>query len=170
MRAIVAHGGRVHGDEMDSFARFIPDRTGLDAGAIRAAGLAALPFPEVASHDEIVAVGRLVGAERAELWSHGHRQEPRHFAGLGLDEAARHAFDLGHDSVLIAFEAAQAHIWLPAEHEFFVIFAPQPTLQAIRAAGIFTYDFDAYAREAYFRGPRSDHLVETGKRYTIVPA
>lgn len=154
---------------MDSFARFIPDRTGLDAGAIRAAGLAALPFPEVASCDEIVAIGRLVGATQAAIWSHGYRQEPHHLAGLGLDEVARRAFDLGHDSVLIAFRAAQTHIWLPAEHEFFVIFAPQPALQAIRSAGIFTYDFDDYAREDYFRGRRSDHLVETGKRYTIVP-
>lgn len=155
---------------MDSFARFIPDRTALDAGAIRAAGLAAMPFPEVASHDEILAVGRLVRAERAELWSYGHREEPRHSAGISTAEAARLAFARGYDTVLITFAQTQTHIWLPGEHEFFVIFAPQPTVRTILSAGIFTYDFDDYARENYFKGARSDHLIEMGKRYTIVPS
>ena len=152
---------------MDSFARFIPDRVDLDAGAIRAAGLAALPFPEWASPDEIVAVGRLVGAERAELWGCRYQQEPLRLAGLSLDEAGRQSFDLGYESVLVTFEAARTCIWQPLEHEFFVVFAPQPTLQSIRSAGIFIYDFDEYAHEPYFKGKLSDYLVEMGRRYTI---
>lgn len=152
---------------MNGFARFIPDRTELDAGAIRAAGLAALPFPEWASPDEIAAVGGLVGAERAEVWSYGYRQEPHHLAGLNPDEAGRQSFNRGYQSVLVAFEAARTYVWQPLDHEFFVIFAPQPTLEAVRSAGIFIYDFDEYAHEPHFKGKRSSHLVEMGRRYTI---
>lgn len=152
---------------MDSFARFVPDGVDLDPRAIRAAGLAARPFPELASPDEIAAVGRLVGAARAELWACEHQREPVHLAGLGLGEAGRQSFDLGYASVLIAFEAAQTYVWQPPEHEFFVVFAARPTLETIRSAGIFTYDFDEYAREPCFKGKRSDYLVEMGRRYTI---
>ncbi len=152
---------------MDSFARFIPDGAELDARAIRAAGLAARPFPELAIPAEIAAVGRLVGAEQAELWSCQYQREPLHLAGLSLDEAGRQSFALGYESVLVAFEAARTYIWQPLEHEFSVIFAPQPTLEAIRSAGIFAYDFHDYAREDYFKGKRSDYLVEMGRRYTI---
>ena len=155
---------------MDSFARFIPDGADLDAGAIRAAGLAALPFPEWASPDEIAAVGRLVGAEKAEFWSCQYQQEPLHLAGLSPDEVGRQSFVLGYASVLVAFEAARTYIWQPLEHEFFVIFAPQPTLEAIRSAGIFAYDFHDYAREDYFKGKRSDYLVDMERRYTVVPS
>ncbi len=155
---------------MDSFARFIPDGVDLDPGAIRAAGLAARPFPELANPAEIAAVGRLVGAGQAELWSCHHQRKPLHLAGLKLDEAGRQTLDLCYTSVLVAFEAARTYIWQPLEHEFFVIFAPQPTLEAIRSAGIFAYDFDEYAHEPYFKGKRSHYLVEMGRRYTVVPS
>lgn len=153
---------------MDSFARFIPDGIDLDARAIRAAGLAAAPFPAWASPDEVAAVGGLVGADRAELWGCQYQQEPLHLTGLSLDEAGRQSFDLGYETVLVAFEAVQTFIWQPLEHEFFVIFAPQPALDAIRSAGIFIYDFDDYAHEPYFKGKRSDYLVGIGRRYTIM--
>lgn len=152
---------------MDSFQRFIPDGVDLDDGAIRSAGLAALPFPEWASPDEIAAIGRLLDVEWADLWICRYRQEPHHLVELSLDEASRQSFDLGCESVLVAFEAAQTYVWQPLEHEFFVIFGPRPMLQRIRSARIFAYDFDAYACEPYFKGKRSDHLVEMGKRYTI---
>lgn len=156
------------GNGLDSFARFIPDGADLDVGAIRTAGLAALPFPEWASPGEIAAVGRLVGAGRAELWSCQYRREPLHLAGLSLDEAGRQSFDRGYASVLVAFEAAQTYVWQPLEHEFFVIFGPWLTLQAVRSAGIFTYDFVEYANEPYFKGQRSDYLMEIERRYTVV--
>lgn len=155
---------------MDSFTRFIPDGTELDAGAIRGAGLAALPFPEWASPDEIVAVGRLAGAERAELWSCQHQQQPHHLARLSLDEAGRQSFDLGYANVLVAFESAETYVWQPLDHEFFVVFAPPPVLETIRLAGLFIHDFHAYAREDYFKGARSEYLVEMESRYTVVPS
>ena len=74
---------------MDSFARFIPGGTSLDPATVRAEALAARPFPEWASPDEIAAVGRQVGAERAELWSCEHRREPHHVAGLSPEEVGR---------------------------------------------------------------------------------
>lgn len=155
---------------MDSFTRFVPDGTELDPGAIRAAGLAALPFPEWASPAEIVAVGRLVGAERADLWSCQYRQTPRHLAGLSLEDAGRQSFDLGYANVLVAFEAAATRLWQPLDHEFFVVFAPPLLLETIRSAGIFPHDFHGYAREDYFKGARSDYLVEMERRYTVVPS
>jgi len=155
---------------MDSFARFIPDGIDLDPAAVRTAGLAARPFPEWASPDDVAAVGRQVGAERAELWSWEHRRRPHHFAGLSPDDAGRQSFDLGHASVLIAFETARTYIWLPLEHEFFVIVAPPATLEAIRSAGIFTYGYDEYAHEPYFAGKRSAFLIAAGRHYTIDPS
>lgn len=158
------------GEGMGSFARFIPDGIDLDPAAVREAGLAARPFPGWASPDEVIAIGRQVGAGRAELWSCEHRREPLHLAGLSLEEAGRQSFDLGYASVLVAFAAARTFIWQPLEHEFFVIFAPPPTLETIRSAGIFTYDYGEYAQEAYFAGKRSAFLIEAGRRYTVDPS
>jgi hypothetical protein len=152
---------------MDSFARFIPDGIHLDPVAIRGAGLAARPFPEYPDYDGIVAVARLVEAQRAEFWHHEYQKEPHHLAALSVNQAARDAFDFGCYDVLIAFETARTYLWLPGEHEFFVIFAPPSTLEKIQSAGIFAYDFDEYAHEDYFAGKRSEFLVENGRRYTI---
>lgn len=150
-------------------ARFIPGGTDLDPAAVRVAGFAARPFPDY-GNSEVAAVGRLVGAERVDLWCCQYGQEPHHLAGLSLDEANRRSFELGYLSLLVAFEAAQIHIWLPEHHEFFVIFAPPAALVKIRSAGIFTYDYDEYAHEPYFAGKRSEFLIEAGRRYTIYPS
>lgn len=155
--------------KLDSFARFIPGGTDLDPAAVRAAGFAARPFPDY-GNSEVATVGRLIGAERAELWSCKHQREPCHLSKLSLDEANRRSFKLGYSSVLVAFEAARTYIWLPDHHEFFVIFAPLAALDKIRAAGIFTYDYDEYAHEPYFAGKRSAFLIEAGRRYTIDPS
>lgn len=163
------HWERHTGDDVDSFARFIPDGRDLDPAAIRDAGLGARPCPEWASPEEIIAIGRQVGAVRAELWHCEPGREPHLEAGLSLDEAGQRAFDLGYSNVLIVFEAARTCIWQPLEHEFFVIVAPPMVLGQIRSAGIFTYDYDDYAREPYFSGRRSDFLVAAGRRYTINP-
>ncbi len=152
---------------MDGFAQFVPDGGELDPEAIRGAGLAARPFPELAGTDEIVAVGRQVGAERMELWIGEHRREPQHLTGRRLDTAALQSLVRCGSNVLVAFERARTYLWQPLEHEFFVIFGPRLTLEAIRSAGIFTYDYDDYAREPYFAGERSEFLIETGRRYTI---
>jgi len=158
------------GDEMDGFSRFFPGGTEPDPAAIRAAGLAARPFPEYASRDEIVAVAGLVNAERADCRHFGYETPPGRLMAARPDEAARHAFDFGYLDVLIAFEAARTFIWLPDHHEFFVIFAPPAVLEKIRAAGIFAYDYDDYAHEAYFAGRRSEFLIAAGRRYTIDPS
>ena len=154
---------------LDSFARFIPGGTDLDPAAVKAAGFAARLFPDY-GNNEVAAVAKALGAERAECWSCGYKGQPDHLAPTSIDDAARHAFDFGYLNVLVAFAAAQAHIWLPDHHEFFVIFAPLAALEKIRTAGIFTYDYDEYAHEQYFAGKRSAFLVEAGRRYTIDPS
>ena len=152
---------------MDSFSQFISDGIALDPAAVRTAGLVARPFPECASQDEVVALARLLGAGRAECWHWGYQEKPHHLVAAHPDEAARHVFDFGYHCVLISFESVRTHLWLPDEHEFFVIFAPASTMEKICSVGIFTYDYNEYAREAFFAGKRSDYLMEAGRRYTI---
>lgn len=155
--------------KLDSFARIIHDGTDLDASAVRAAGFAARPFPDY-GNNEVAGVARFLGAGRAECWSCGYKGQPDYQAVTSAEEVARYAVDFGYLNVLIVFEAAQTHIWLPDHHEFFVIFAPPAALEKIRSAGIFTYNYEEYAHEAYFARKRSAFLVEAGRRYTIDPS
>ncbi len=155
---------------MAAFTRFIPANTVLNPAAVQAAGLAAAPFPETAGHDEISRIGALAGTQQAELWAYGHAQAPRYFAPAHLDAVAKTAFLEGHDNILIAYPNPHLLLWLPAEHEFFVVCAPPPLLGQIQADALFDYDFSAYLAEPYFRGRKKDFLNAILRDYTIASA
>lgn len=151
---------------MDEFFRFFPDGYTLDPRAVRAAGLAAMPLPELAIHEEIIALGALGGGGPLVLWSWEYRKPPQVHPGLNPAEAARLAFDLGGYELLLAFSGG-LRVWMPGEHEYFVLFGPPPALEAVRQAGIFGYSYDEYL-EAPHHSPRSRQVLsEIGQRFTI---
>lgn len=155
---------------MTVFARFIPSNTVLNPAAVRAAGLAAAPFPETAGRDEILKIGTLADAQQAEMWAYGHAQAPRYFAPAHLDTVAETAFREGHDNILMVYPNPHILLWLPAEHEFFVVCAPSPLLQQIQADALFGYDFSAYLAEPYFRDKTKSFLQAILRDYTIASA
>lgn len=155
---------------MDLHSRFIAPAGVLDPAAIRAAGLAAAPFPEVAGDAEIAGIGAMAGAAQARLWAWGHAQPPRVFGPVDFAQAGALAFREGHDDVLIGASIggdAPLLIWLPGTHDYFVVAAPAPLLARIGESGIFPYAFDDYRAEPFFRGRRAAALDEIARTYAI---
>lgn len=151
---------------MDDFTRFFPDGDTLDPQAVRAAGLAAMPLPELAIRDQIIALGVMAGAGPMVLWNWVLGSTPQAHPGLTPPEAARLAFELGIYDLLLAF-AGGLRLWMPGGHEFFVLFGPADKLEAVRQAGIFDYSYAEYL-EAPHHSPRSrEVLTEIGQRYDI---
>ncbi|SEI03573.1 hypothetical protein [Paracoccus alkenifer] len=151
---------------MDEFARFFPDGDMLDPQAVRAAGLAAMPLPELASHDEILALGALAGPGPMVLWSHEFSRPTQAHPGLTLPQAATMADDLWAYDLLLAFPGG-LRLWMPGGHEFFVLFGPADQLEAVRQARIFDYPYAEYL-DAPHHSPRArEVLAEIGRRYSI---
>lgn len=151
---------------MDDLARFFPDGDRLDPQAVRTAGLAAMPLPELAAGEEIIALGALSGGGPVTLWSREFGKPPQPHGGLDPADAARLAFELGAYDLLLAFSGG-LRLWMPGEHEYFVLFGPPAALEAVRQAGIFTYPYEDYL-EAPHHSPRSAAaLAEIGRRYDI---
>ncbi len=151
---------------MDDFTRFFPDGDMLDPQAVRAAGLAAMPLPELAIRDEIIALGALAGSGPVVLWNWVFGSTPQAHPDLTPPQAAGLAFELGAHDLLLAYPGG-LRLWMPGGHEYFVLFGPPPLLEAVRQAGIFDYSYAEYL-EAPHHSPRSvEVLAEIGRRYDI---
>lgn len=151
---------------MDDYTRFFPDGDMLDPQAVRAAGLAAMPLPELVFGDDILALGALAGGGPVVLWSHEFNRPPEVYSGLTLPQAAAMVDDLSAYDLLLAYPGG-LRLWMPGAHEFFVLFGPAGMLDAVRQAGIFDYSYAEYL-EAPHHSPRSvEVLAEIGRRYTI---
>ena len=98
---------------MDEFARFFPDGDTLDPQAVRAAGLAAMPLPELAIRDQIIALGALAGPGPMVLWNWVLGSTPQVHPGLTPPQAARLAFESGIYDLLLAFPGG-LRLWMPA--------------------------------------------------------
>lgn len=152
---------------MSDFSTFINSSGALDLNSIRGFGFASAPFPEVAGHDEIIRVGELVGASDANVWAYGYGQKPRVWKSASLENSADIAFREGYDNILIGYLPRKAFLWLPSEHEYFVICTAQNLLERIRADELFSYDFKEYYNEAYFKGNKRDFLEGVLREYTV---
>lgn len=152
---------------MSDFSIFINQSGALDVNAIRASGFASAPFPEVAGHDEIVRVGELLGALDADIWAYGYGQAPRTWKSAGLATAADIAFRDGYDNILVSYLPNKGLLWLPAEHEYFVICTAPHLLERICEDELFSYSFEEYASEEYFKGSKKNFLEIIHRKYTI---
>lgn len=154
---------------MSTFSQFITSNTVLDPKAIQEAGLASAPFPEVASIEEIKQLGMISGTQTVDVWAYGYGKPPRHFDSIDLENAANISFQEGYDNILLFFHESKMLIWLPADHEFFVICADLDLFHRIQSSGIFTYDFTDYMSEDYFHGKKSDYLRDIYSTYALIP-
>ena len=152
---------------MSDFSTFINSSGALDPNAIRSSGFASAPGPEVAGHDEIIQVGELAGASDADVLAYGYGQKPRVWESASLDNSADIAFREGYDNILVGYLPRKAFLWLPSEHEYFVICTAPDLLERIRADELFSYDFKEYSNGDYFQGNKKDFLEGVLREYTI---
>ena len=151
---------------MSNFDRFFPDSTMLDPTAVAAAGLSARVLPETLGSDDVERIAARAGTTQMTVCAYMYGN-PSHVRFSGeIDDALGIFRDEFSTCLFVSLDAANIHIWMPMEHDFFVIFGNEAALAHAVPDDLGDISYADYVSDPDMPESERHHLVTMYQTYT----
>lgn len=124
-------------------------------------------YPELPSSEEIAQIALILDEKRFQVWAFDYGSTASRSEFTQLHEATDF-FELNcFKNILIEFLDSKILLWIPEDHEFFVMFGDSRNLQFLINSDLFEYNFSEYLTEESMGEKTRQHLMNMQSRYTV---
>lgn len=150
---------------MSIVTTLIPDRRDLSTQALAQLGLCSIVLPELPGADDLDAFFSVASEAQVEAWAFEDGGALEYCVGSAQTIAEFYASN--NFKNLLSIDSNRTGVWVPQDHNFYVVFGLGATLGRLHKLSMFDFKFEEYIDEPYHSEKSKRYLLHVLCNYSV---